>query len=105
MAQSIMDYIFRRLALDYMSFDDRSMLGIYSADERQRHLETGSYEPVEETGSPSELVDGTTADRDDSAGRVASASDLGRVPSASEGIETRIETTEDDVVDGDTLVE
>ena len=60
MAQSIMDYIFRRLALDYLSFEDRSMLGIYSADERQRHLETGSYEPVEETGSPSELVDGHT---------------------------------------------
>jgi ribonucleoside-diphosphate reductase alpha chain len=56
MAQSIMDYIFRRLALDYLSFEDRSMLGIYSADERQRHLETGSYEPIEETGSASELV-------------------------------------------------
>ena len=51
MSQSIMDYIFRRLALDYMSFEDRSTLGIYSAEERQRHLETGSYEPVEETGS------------------------------------------------------
>ncbi len=25
MSQSIMDYIFRRLALDYMSFEDRSM--------------------------------------------------------------------------------
>ncbi|GAA2129961.1 vitamin B12-dependent ribonucleotide reductase [Nocardioides bigeumensis] len=47
MAQSIMDYIFRRLALDYLSFEDRSMLGIYSAEERQRHLETGSYEPIE----------------------------------------------------------
>ncbi|GAB2874374.1 vitamin B12-dependent ribonucleotide reductase [Nocardioides pacificus] len=57
MAQSIMDYIFRRLALDYMTFDDRSALGIYSADERQRHLETGSYEPLVETGSASELVD------------------------------------------------
>jgi ribonucleoside-diphosphate reductase alpha chain len=56
MAQSIMDYIFRRLALDYLSFEDRSMLGIYSAQERQRHLETGSYEPVEETGSAEELV-------------------------------------------------
>jgi ribonucleoside-diphosphate reductase alpha chain len=47
MAQSIMDYIFRRLALDYMTFEERSMLGIYSAEERQRHLETGSYEPIE----------------------------------------------------------
>ncbi|CAM3543948.1 vitamin B12-dependent ribonucleotide reductase [Nocardioides dubius] len=47
MAQSIMDYIFRRLALDYLSFEERSMLGIYSAEERQRHLETGSYELTE----------------------------------------------------------
>ena len=58
MSQSIMDYIFRRLALDYLSFEDRSMLGIYSASERQRHLETGSYEPPpEETGNASELVE------------------------------------------------
>src|SRR5688500_4421648 len=57
MSQSIMDYIFRRLALDYMTFEERSAMGIYSAEERQRHLETGSYEPVEETGSASELVD------------------------------------------------
>ncbi len=47
MAQSIMDYIFRRLALDYMPFAQRSAMGIYSAEERQRHLETGSYEAIE----------------------------------------------------------
>ncbi|WP_415103052.1 vitamin B12-dependent ribonucleotide reductase [Nocardioides sp.] len=47
MAQSIMDYIFRRLALDYMSFEERASLGIHSAEERQRYLETGSYEPLE----------------------------------------------------------
>ncbi|TQK69665.1 MULTISPECIES: vitamin B12-dependent ribonucleotide reductase [unclassified Nocardioides] len=63
MAQSIMDYVFRRLALDYLSFDERSALGIYSADERQRHLETGSYEPVEETGNASELVETAPAAR------------------------------------------
>jgi len=51
-----MDYVFRRLALDYMSFEERSALGIYSAEERQRHLETGSYEPVEENGGPDELI-------------------------------------------------
>ncbi|HKH54713.1 MAG TPA: vitamin B12-dependent ribonucleotide reductase [Propionibacteriaceae bacterium] len=43
MAQSIMDYIFRRLALDYLSFDERAELGIYTAAERARHVETGSY--------------------------------------------------------------
>ncbi|GAA2146997.1 vitamin B12-dependent ribonucleotide reductase [Nocardioides koreensis] len=57
MSQSIMDYIFRRLALDYLPFESRSALGIYSAEERQRHLETGSYEPVEETGSAAELLE------------------------------------------------
>jgi ribonucleoside-diphosphate reductase alpha chain len=82
MSQSIMDYIFRRLALDYLDFEARSAMGIYSADERQRHLETGSYEPVEETGSPAELIE------DVPGGRVA--------PSASEA---RIETPEADDAD------
>jgi len=57
MSQSLMDYVFRRLALDYLDFEARSALGIYSAEERQRHLETGSYEPLEETGSASELIE------------------------------------------------
>ena len=48
MAQSVMDYIFRRLALDYLPFETRSALGIYTADERTRQLETGSYAPAEE---------------------------------------------------------
>ncbi|MGH3498205.1 MAG: vitamin B12-dependent ribonucleotide reductase [Nocardioidaceae bacterium] len=43
MSQSIMDYIFRRLALDYLPFETRSAMGIYTAEERQRQLETGSY--------------------------------------------------------------
>ncbi len=47
MAQSVMDYIFRRLALDYLTFDERAGLGIYTATERSRQLETGSYAPVE----------------------------------------------------------
>jgi ribonucleoside-diphosphate reductase alpha chain len=48
MAQSIVDYIFRRLALDYMPFEARAGLGIYTADERARQLETGSYAPTED---------------------------------------------------------
>jgi ribonucleoside-diphosphate reductase alpha chain len=44
MSQSIMDYIFRRLALDYLPFESRAALGIYTAEERQRQLDTGSYE-------------------------------------------------------------
>lgn len=48
MAQSMMDYIFRRLALDYLPFETRSSLGIYTTEERTRQLETGVYAPVEE---------------------------------------------------------
>ncbi|WP_331271979.1 vitamin B12-dependent ribonucleotide reductase [Motilibacter aurantiacus] len=47
MAQSMMDYIFRRLALDYLPFETRAELGIYSAEERARQLDTGSYEAVQ----------------------------------------------------------
>ncbi len=49
MSQSIMDYIFRRLALDYMPFDERSALGIHTAQERSRALDTGSYEEIVDT--------------------------------------------------------
>ena len=34
MAQSMMDYIFRRLALDYLPYDKREALGIFTAEER-----------------------------------------------------------------------
>ena len=43
MAQSMMDYIFRRLALDYLSFETRSGMGLFTASERARALETGEY--------------------------------------------------------------
>jgi ribonucleoside-diphosphate reductase alpha chain len=38
-AASILDYIFRRLALDYLPFDKRSELGIFTAKERARQLD------------------------------------------------------------------
>ena len=91
MAQSIMDYIFRRLALDYLSFESRSALGIYSADERQRYLETGSYDPIEETGNAAELLEDPLVE-------VRGADVAGRVASASE----RVETVEAEVVETDT---
>jgi ribonucleoside-diphosphate reductase alpha chain len=56
MAQSIMDYIFRRLALDFLPAETRSALGIYSAAQRARQLQTGSYDiPAEDTTQPGEL--------------------------------------------------
>jgi ribonucleoside-diphosphate reductase alpha chain len=36
MAQSVMDYIFRRLAIEYLPFEKRSELGIFTAEERAR---------------------------------------------------------------------
>ena len=63
MAKSIMDYIFRRLALDYLDFETRQGLGVFSADERQRYLETGSYEPLEELGSAGEVIGRTPTPR------------------------------------------
>jgi ribonucleoside-diphosphate reductase alpha chain len=56
MSKSIMDYIFRRLALDYLDFDTRQALGIFSAEERQRYLETGSYEAAPPVGAASEVI-------------------------------------------------
>jgi ribonucleoside-diphosphate reductase alpha chain len=40
-ASSVMDYIFRRLALDYLSYDQRSELGILSVEERTAALAGG----------------------------------------------------------------
>ena len=48
MAQSVLDYIFRKLALDYLPFETRAALGIYTAGERTRQLETGTYAPADE---------------------------------------------------------
>ena len=55
MAQSIMDYVFRRLALDYLDVETRAAMGIYTATERQRQLETGSY--FEQTSEEDEEED------------------------------------------------
>ncbi|CAN2190830.1 NrdA Ribonucleotide reductase, alpha subunit [Candidatus Nanopelagicaceae bacterium] len=53
MAQSMMDYIFRRLALDYLPFDQRSAMGLYTVAEREAALNNGGeYAPVASVDSP-----------------------------------------------------
>ncbi len=54
MAQSMMDYIFRRLALDYLPFEQRSAMGLYTAAERQAALDNGGEytELAKETDTP-----------------------------------------------------
>ncbi len=49
-ATSVLDYLFRRLALDYLSYDKRAQLGIFTADERSAQV-AGEY------GAPSSEVD------------------------------------------------
>ncbi|WP_033293380.1 vitamin B12-dependent ribonucleotide reductase [Amycolatopsis jejuensis] len=38
-ATSVMDYLFRRLALDYLPYEKRAQLGIFTADERSAEVE------------------------------------------------------------------
>ncbi|MEV7552491.1 vitamin B12-dependent ribonucleotide reductase [Amycolatopsis sp. NPDC089917] len=48
-ATSVMDYLFRRLALDYLPYEKRSQLGIFTADERSAQVEaTYGTSPVAE---------------------------------------------------------
>ena len=72
-ASSIMDYLFRRLALEYMTYDERAELGIFSRDERIQPTLPGVVEEVIESNNGSEM-----------------ATDVKSVPSASELV-TQIE--------------
>jgi len=56
MASSIMDYLFRRLALEYMTYDERAELGIFSRDERIQPTLPGVEESVIETSNGNELA-------------------------------------------------
>jgi ribonucleoside-diphosphate reductase alpha chain len=42
-ASSIVDYLFRRLAIEYMPIEQRQALGIYTMEERNAALEGGGY--------------------------------------------------------------
>ena len=46
-AQSMMDYIFRRLALDHLPYETRASLGIFTTTERAAQLDAGSVEQAE----------------------------------------------------------
>ncbi|MBW3640081.1 MAG: vitamin B12-dependent ribonucleotide reductase, partial [Actinobacteria bacterium] len=46
-AQSVMDYLFRRLALDYLPMEKRAELGIFSAEERAASV-AGAYGVADE---------------------------------------------------------
>ena len=56
MASSVMDYIFRRLALDHLSYDERSELGILSVAERTAALAGGDPAVAADDVDPDELA-------------------------------------------------
>jgi len=55
-ASSIMDYLFRRLALEYMTYDERAELGIFSIDERLQPTLPGVEEAVWETRTGTDVA-------------------------------------------------
>jgi ribonucleoside-diphosphate reductase alpha chain len=55
-ASSIMDYLFRRLAIEYMTYDERAELGIFSVDERLQPTLPGVEEHVTATSQGSDLA-------------------------------------------------
>src|SRR5437667_2381696 len=55
-ASSLVDYIFRRLAVEYLPFDERSELGILTIQERTQPTLPGVEEAATPTSSGSEIV-------------------------------------------------
>lgn len=61
-ASSIMDYLFRRLAIEYMSYDERAELGIFSVDERLQPTLPGLDEQTTTTSQGSDLPPDPTSE-------------------------------------------
>jgi ribonucleoside-diphosphate reductase alpha chain len=55
-AGSIVDYLVRRLALEYMSYEERAELGIFTIEERTQPTLPGVEEQITETSNGSEIV-------------------------------------------------
>ncbi|MCM3885377.1 vitamin B12-dependent ribonucleotide reductase [Frankia sp. R82] len=76
-AQSIMDYLFRRLALDYLDADHRAELGISSAAERTRAVAGqygGSTTATDSAATDSEATDSEATDSEATSGALVAVS-------------------------------
>ena len=91
-AQSVMDYIFRRLALDHLPLERRADLGIFTAQERAAQV-AGTY-GADATGSPDLDLGGDLA-VDPPGGPSASAAPVHRVGSSTELAEAVLGNTAD----------
>jgi ribonucleotide reductase alpha subunit len=63
MASSVMDYIFRRLALDHLAFDERAELGILTTTERTAQLNGEDPAPAADELDPEELAQSVPVER------------------------------------------
>ncbi len=87
-ASSLMDYLFRRLALEYLSYDERAELGILSVGERLQPTLPGVEETVVETTQGHDLApDPKTIP---SANELATQIELGLAPAGPPAEQIRI---------------
>jgi ribonucleoside-diphosphate reductase alpha chain len=54
-ATSVLDYLFRRLALDYLPYEKRAQLGVFTADERSAQVSENYADSAPRTGSDPEV--------------------------------------------------
>ena len=96
LAQSVMDYLFRRLALDYLPYERRAELGIFTAEERsaQTAAQYGGGAVAELDAGAIDGVD-VEALRGSAPVEAAPASDAPRGSSGSAGATFDVQTTVD----------
>ena len=86
-ASSIMDYLFRRLAIEYMTYDERAELGIFSVDERLQPTLPGVEEAVTTTSQGSDLApDPKSAPSSDDTGQLSFAAVAEPAPLSPDGM-------------------
>jgi ribonucleoside-diphosphate reductase alpha chain len=98
MASSVMDYIFRRLALDHLSYEQRSELGILTTQERTAHLNGEDPAPVTDELDPEDLAQSVPVERaaarppadEPDAASVRSVTANRAIPSTTELIESHL---------------
>ena len=55
-ATSVMDYLFRRLAMEYLTYDERAEISIFSVSERMQPTLPGMEETITENATGSEMA-------------------------------------------------
>jgi ribonucleoside-diphosphate reductase alpha chain len=88
-AQSVMDYLFRRLALDYLPYETRSEFGIFTAEERAATV-GGSYGSAPAEGDEDVDVESLSSSVPVSAPPLTAAPDAAPLPTPQVGSSTEL---------------